>query len=408
MDRADSPSDQSKLVSIFVQSVLYGAFFVMFLLSYWSLVHRRPPGRRLNKGMLGVSVTMFVLATIHVTINFIRILLAFIQYGGSTHSYWNRLSEPTHVFGSTVYTAQTIVGDGVAARLSPILLYRCYVVWSRRPTYIVLPGLFFLGSIVTGIGTLVTFEKLGHASIFRLRHWLVAFFSFTLAGSTLCTLMIAIRIWALNRQSLDDLSGRSLSPIIRIVLESGAIYSGALIILLVLFETKSWFQYVLVDAMTPIIGLVFSIIIVRIGLGLTTGDSPPGAIDTINISDCESPYTPYIRPNSHLSRLPQRVSATPSPTRLWPVQPNRPINPPQQNIKTKTSILSFKRKIQRTRQAHYNLRSQAARPSSYFRTSEDMEIDTELEFELDEARYRRPKALPVALMLPRAGHSSGH
>jgi len=55
--------NESKLIAIFVQSCLWGAFAVMFVLTYWTLVHRRPRGRPLNKSMLGVAILMFVLAT---------------------------------------------------------------------------------------------------------------------------------------------------------------------------------------------------------------------------------------------------------------------------------------------------------------------------------------------------------
>lgn len=62
--------------------------------------------------------------------------------------------------------------------------------------------------------------------------------------------MIAARIWNLNRGSLNGEHGGSLQPVMRIILESGAIYSGTLILLLVLFEIKSWLQYVVVDAVS--------------------------------------------------------------------------------------------------------------------------------------------------------------
>lgn len=62
--------------------------------------------------------------------------------------------------------------------------------------------------------------------------------------------MIATRIWFFTRNSFNGQPGGSLFPIVRIVLESGALYSGTLITLLVLFETESWFQYILVDSVS--------------------------------------------------------------------------------------------------------------------------------------------------------------
>lgn len=63
--------------------------------------------------------------------------------------------------------------------------------------------------------------------------------------------MIASRIWYLNNQSARSGSQlSSLHPIARVVVESGAIYSSMLIILLILYGQKSWFQYVIVDAVS--------------------------------------------------------------------------------------------------------------------------------------------------------------
>jgi hypothetical protein len=63
--------------------------------------------------------------------------------------------------------------------------------------------------------------------------------------------MIASRIWYLNDQSVRYGSHiSSLHPIARVVIESGAIYSAMLIALLILYGQKSWFQYVIVDAVS--------------------------------------------------------------------------------------------------------------------------------------------------------------
>ena len=63
--------------------------------------------------------------------------------------------------------------------------------------------------------------------------------------------MIASRIWYLNDQSKRCGSHMSsLHPIARAVIESGAIYSSMLIALLILYGQKSWFQYIIIDAVS--------------------------------------------------------------------------------------------------------------------------------------------------------------
>jgi len=236
----------------------------MFVLTYWTLVYRRPNGRPLNVSMLLVAILMFVLATMQLAVNFTRIIRGFVVNEGHTGEYYNQLAEFTQIFGSTLYILQTFVGDAVA-------IYRCYIVWSRRLIYIAFPFMIYLGSLVSGIGILVTMGQANDGSLVffdTLGNWISSFFSLTLVTSTTCTFMIASRIWYLNNQSVSRGGAGSLHPVARVVVESGAIYSSLLIALLILYGQKSWFQYIIVDALSSLIGIVFSVIIVRIGLGI--------------------------------------------------------------------------------------------------------------------------------------------
>ncbi|KAF9458795.1 hypothetical protein BDZ94DRAFT_1325225 [Collybia nuda] len=267
-------SDESKLISIFIQTLLYGAYSVLFILTYWVLVYKRHPGQPLNRVMLSISVIMFVFATMHIAVNFTRIIKAFVIFKnepGGPASFFNQLSEFTQIFGSTIYVAQTLVGDSV-------VLLRCYYVWGRRPIIIAFPCLLLLGSTVCGIGILYSFARVvPEAEIFviELKQWIVSFFSMTLATNIICTGLVAFRIWHINRQNVS-FSNNSLRPVMLLVIESGAIYSATLLVLLILYEVESWFQYVLLDAVSPIVGLVFSMVIVRIGLGITSASGETG------------------------------------------------------------------------------------------------------------------------------------
>jgi len=118
-------------------------------------------------------------------------------------------------------------------------------------------------------------------------------FSMTLATNIICTALVAYRIWVINRRAIS-FSEHSLRPIMLLVIESGAIYSATLTTLLILYKVKSWFQYVLLDAVSPIVGLVFSMVIVRIGLGLTSADGRTedfGQVSTLQTSAFRSTRT---------------------------------------------------------------------------------------------------------------------
>ncbi len=113
----------------------------MFVLTYWTLVYRRPNGRPVNIPMLFVAIIMFVLATMvggnlyesivnlghwnsllrsliqQLAVNFTRIIRGFIINEGQTGDYYNKLAEFTQIFGSALYIVQTFVGDAVAVRI---------------------------------------------------------------------------------------------------------------------------------------------------------------------------------------------------------------------------------------------------------------------------------------------------
>ncbi|KAF9478003.1 hypothetical protein BDN70DRAFT_880537 [Pholiota conissans] len=279
-------AEESKLISIFIQTLLYGAYSVLFIITCWVLVAKRPHGHPINMTMFSIALIMFTLATMHIAVNYTRIIKAFVIFKdepGGPGAFFNQLSEFTQIFGSTIYIAQTLVGDSV-------VLLRAYLVWGKRFYVIAFPTLLLFGSTVTGGGILYSFAKVEpQAEIFvvELSQWIVSFFSMTLATNIICTALVAYRIWYINIRSVS-FSGKSLRPIMLLVIESGAIYSATLTSLLILYKTQSWFQYVLLDAISAIVGLVFSMIIVRIGLGLTSvsGESGDfGKVSTFRTTD---------------------------------------------------------------------------------------------------------------------------
>ncbi|KXN82179.1 hypothetical protein AN958_02988 [Leucoagaricus sp. SymC.cos] len=251
--------------------------------------------------MLFTAILMFLLATMQLGVNFTRVIRGFIINEGHTEDYYNQLAESTNVFSAALYIVQTFVGDGIAVRVRFIppesgrglilpQLYRCYIVWNRRSVFAIFPGLTYIGSIVSGIGILVNMGRanandLVFAQI--IKHWITSFFSLTLATSTVCTLMIASRILYLSDQSIrHGGTPGHLHPIALVVIESGAIYSSLLIALIILYVQEVWFQYIIVDMLSSIIGIVFSIIIVRIGLGIAIDpDTLQSTMHSKSISD---------------------------------------------------------------------------------------------------------------------------
>ena len=91
--------------------------------------------------------------------NYTRVIKAFIIFPnepGGPGAFFNELSEFTQIFGSTIYVAQTLVGDSVVVSVaespkSVLLnlfrqLLRAYLVWGKRFYVVAFPCLLLFGS----------------------------------------------------------------------------------------------------------------------------------------------------------------------------------------------------------------------------------------------------------------------
>jgi len=270
---------ESKLVSIFCQSVLYGIYLVLFTATTYTLLWGSKARKSIRSNMLIISFAIFVIATMHMATNFSRIVLAFIIHadapGGPT-SFFNELSNFTQMFGSTLYVMQTLLGDA-------LVLYRCFLVWERKLWIIAFPSILLLGSTATGVGILYSFDKVvPQADIFvvQLGHWITSFFSMTFATNVICTALVAYRVWSLNRTRKHmSFRHRALRPALVLIVESGAMYSATLLALLILYNVDSWFQYVVLDSVSPIVGIVFSVIMLRIATGVSTEEGETALLE---------------------------------------------------------------------------------------------------------------------------------
>jgi len=120
------------------------------------------------------------------------------------------------------------------------------------------------------------FDKLFQLFSSSLAGWATSFFSISLAQNIITTCLIVYRIWRVNMDVARGPGSRSLWPVISVILESGAIYSSTLLVLLATYASGSFAQYIALDMLVPIIGITFNLIIVRVGLGISSGGSKSG------------------------------------------------------------------------------------------------------------------------------------
>ncbi|KAJ6519377.1 hypothetical protein C8R45DRAFT_19776 [Mycena sanguinolenta] len=255
---------QAFLVSFWLEGVLYGFFVCIFALSV--VVNVGTPKHQTvhSRAMFIVGIVTFVLATIHISINCMRMMRGYVDHSslpGGPVGYLGVLSQWDHVFNNVIYATQSILGDCVA-------VYRCWVLWNRNFFVVCVPSLMVIASAVSGYMTCAIFAKIHPGStVFNnaLDAWIKTFFAIAVAQNVITTTLMAWRIADAEKQSSAYRTSKSnLIPILRILVESAALYLTAEIILLILYVANSNAQYIVLEAITPIIGITFNAITIRI------------------------------------------------------------------------------------------------------------------------------------------------
>ncbi|KAF8991313.1 hypothetical protein BDQ17DRAFT_1255032 [Cyathus striatus] len=261
------------LVSMFVESVLYGLFVSVFVCSTYILIKKfRRNSQRTNKPLLIVSILMFILSTMHIAADVHRVIEGFIKNGSSGDGvlelYFSEVNTAVYLVKTVAYVLQTLVGDA-------FVLYRLYLIWGRNMAVVLPMFVCFLASIGVAIGGIQSFVRATSPEnlvlINTLQQWVISFISLTFSTNFISTLLISSRIWWSHRRTMGmEVKGRSLGPAIMIIIESGVTYSACLVIMLTVYIVGHFTVYIVQDAITHVIGIVFSLIIVRVALGISS------------------------------------------------------------------------------------------------------------------------------------------
>ncbi|KAM5540165.1 hypothetical protein V8D89_006305 [Ganoderma adspersum] len=247
------------------EAILYGYAVFMFGLATWIIV-RNKQKRHINYYMVLPGCTLIVLATAEMAVDIARLYQGFISRGpdlpGGPEAYFADVTRPTFIAKSCLYNTQTVVLDAV-------VIYRTYVVW-RNILVCIFPILGWLGLVATSIALNVALandaSEKGDVFATRTGDWITSVYALTLVTNLSSTGLLALKIWMVARRSAQYRSGNVLTQVLRVVIESGAIYSLTITTGLILFLAKSDGVFVLLDMISPIISIVFNMLIIRIGL----------------------------------------------------------------------------------------------------------------------------------------------
>lgn len=259
------PVDSATLAGLFASSILYGMFTVLFPACLYVLLYHRKTTKPNHFLIIAASI-MWMLNTFITALSLSRVLDAFIDVRvGSTADpavFLGMLSEWKEVARTSATSAYIFVADST-------LIYRCWIVWAKSPYIVAVPIVIHLA--ITGMGILLN-VNMAHlpdgATIFdpTVRVWLVTGLGLTLFETIIVTSLIVYKIWSVNSRVTRGKKLGTLGSTVQIIVESGMLYVLTVFVYLVTYAAGSNAQYVMIDIVNPVIGITFSLLVVRVAI----------------------------------------------------------------------------------------------------------------------------------------------
>ncbi|KAJ7243910.1 hypothetical protein B0H12DRAFT_815983 [Mycena haematopus] len=260
---------KSALVGAILETLAYGLYLSYFLQGLQIIFRRKNGQGHISVRLLLTSLVLFFLITMRMILDNKAVVEAFTYdpvLPFAADLYLEDFGNGA-MFRTGTYIALTIVAD-------IFVVYRVYAIWGGNLIVAALPALLAIADIVTGALFIQAIRELAAGTSpdgKNVSTHAIVFYSFTLALNVICTLLISLRIYVTKRR-LEGLTMVALLDIgttMTILIESAAIYSVCLIAMMVPTVQGNNVQYCILSVMPGIVGIAFSLIIVRIGSGLS-------------------------------------------------------------------------------------------------------------------------------------------
>ncbi|KIP04873.1 hypothetical protein PHLGIDRAFT_120351 [Phlebiopsis gigantea 11061_1 CR5-6] len=273
---------KAQLIGTLVEGLFYGMYVVAFAQSLRIFYWRRRQGRNMW-WLSAVSIVIFVLITIYLVIDFIRVVSAFAENTGTPDAalrYYDSIDLRQRFVRVFAYSLLTLITDA-------IIVYRTYIVWARNLYICAVPALLVVTDLAFAIWVLDSLMRnngpvpLSTYYATRVKYYYII----TLVVNVTCSALISWKIWSTHRAlAKSAIAGVRFLGVMAVILESAAVYSCLLIVLIATTVTRSystWIALTSVGRMLPVlsattdrravlppqicpaIGMIFSTVMVR-------------------------------------------------------------------------------------------------------------------------------------------------
>ncbi|KAF5392845.1 hypothetical protein D9757_000985 [Collybiopsis confluens] len=274
------PLSAVRFVGLWVETLLYGAYTVLFCHCYYILRYGKKSAT-VNRPLLASSIVLFSLATGLIITDFARGYAAFIIHGGTLEGstdYYEQFWIWSNLLRESFFTIMLSTSDAV-------FIYRLYVVWGFNKYIIIGPIILLLceaafAALATwGQSTTNPGATLQNFDFFT---WGTVSFSFSFATNIVVTGLIAGRIWWYGHRAstyLGKVHKKKYHRAMVIIIESGLISALTMVLILIFYRVTLVSADFIYFPACQIMGIVPTLIIVRVGLGVST-ENPTDSIES--------------------------------------------------------------------------------------------------------------------------------
>ncbi|KAJ3775952.1 hypothetical protein FB446DRAFT_785541 [Lentinula raphanica] len=296
---------EAQILGLFLSSVFWGMLLITFVqvmkCFLWDNERERfKSASKINWFMLIVALLLMTLSTLNVALELLHCIEAFILYTGpgGSNAKFTRLKDWVNILNTTCnIPLGKVISDGV-------LIYRCWAVCNHSISIIIFPILLWMGYLALAIFVIYMEVSAGNTQLLltggvsrMITASITAACTMSLVNNIITTGMIVYRIRDVDRSNVlhgnqghgstipgnDGLFGRTkrrrtkLQNVIRIVIESGMMYTTIALITFITFVVGSNSFYATSDVELQILSIAFNLIIIRIS-------TRPGGSDSYSSS----------------------------------------------------------------------------------------------------------------------------
>ncbi|TFY61749.1 hypothetical protein EVG20_g6941 [Dentipellis fragilis] len=253
--------DVAELGGLVGECIIFGMHFILLCRAARSYILRWRRHENVAWPIPAFAGTMFLLATGQVICDSINIFIAFFHHETRAEriAFMKDATQAVYSWRYGILTVMILVADC-------LMHYRCYIIWKRRIWIVLLPLTLSLGGCICGFLTIGLARRHALLTLQTQSALLTSFFALTFSANVISTVLLTYKLWKHDRAAKKVLhtAESAFAPVIRIVVESGAMTAAYHLVYVITLETRSEALETTAEMASPVFALISTLLIIRV------------------------------------------------------------------------------------------------------------------------------------------------